>query len=107
MKQTHLYQQTHMYQRMPPLAIAMWFTGCFRMHKDGDGWGAVFRWWHPLTWVLFIAMIIPCAIFGEPIFNVIRLRLSPFWKVNLSQLQWVTPFTRLDTLKQFTRSALQ
>lgn len=89
------------YNKMNKFGVALWATGCARLHKDGNGFNAVFRAWHPVTWILFIIMIIPCAVLGEKITDVIPTRLSYFWRMNIDQLQWVTPFTKLDTLKPF------
>lgn len=92
---------THVAHKMNPVGLVLWFTGAARLHKDGDGFNAVWRWWHPATWVLMVAMVLPCALMGEPLLNVVALRLTPFWRKHRAQIQWVTPFTRLDALKPF------
>ena len=89
------------YKEMRPLGVALWFTGCARVHKDGDCFAVIFRAWHPVTWLLLVVMLIPCALQGEQLLYVVPLKLSIFWKQNLDQLQWVTPFTRLETLEPF------
>lgn len=92
---------------MHAIGLTLWFAGCVRLFKDGDGFSFVFRWWHPLTYVLLVIMVLPCAILGEKLFEVIPMRLSTFWRTHSEQLQWVTPFTRLDSLRPFTLGPLQ
>lgn len=91
------------FNKMNWLGLVIWCTGCFRMHKDGDGFQSIFRWWHPMTWILMLILVPFCAIYGEPLLNVVPLDITDFWKKpeNNVQLQWVTPFTKLDTLKDF------
>jgi hypothetical protein len=86
---------------MSGVGLALWLTGCVRMFKDGDGFSCVFRWWHPVTYLLMLVMLVPCALMGEKLLKVIPLKLSAFWQENSDQLQWVAPWTRLDTLKPF------
>lgn len=92
---------THVHQLMGPLGLVMWFAGAVRFHADGEGIQDVWRAWHPMTWVFLALMVVPCAITGVRLSKVVPVRLSQFWKDNSDQLQWVTPFTRLDTLKPF------
>ena len=87
--------------QMRVIGIVLYLTGCMRLHADGNGVSAIFIWWHPITWLLLLAMVLPCALVGEKLTAAIPLRLSQFWKDNFDQLQWVTPWTRLDSLKPF------
>jgi len=87
--------------KFPLLGTLFWLTGAVRLHKDADGFNAVWRGWHPVTWVVLVAMLIPCAFLGEALLKAVPLRPNSFWRINAEQLQWVTPFTRLDTLKPF------
>lgn len=87
--------------QMHPLGVLAWCTGAIRLHKDGDGISGYCRAWHPVTWLILVLMVVPCALMGERLLHVVPLRLSSFWKQNLDQLQWVTPFTKLSTLKPF------
>lgn len=93
--------ETHVYQQMRPLGLFIWFTGAIRMHADGEGFKEIWRPWHPMTWLFLVLMVLPCALAGEKLTYVVPLKLSKFWKENRDQLQWVTPFTRRDTLKPF------
>jgi hypothetical protein len=89
------------YQKMRPIGIALWLTGCVRMLKDGDGFSYVFRRWHPLTYLLMVVMVVPCAVVGEKLSTTVPLSLSKFWQANRDQLQWVAPWTVIETLKPF------
>lgn len=91
---------------MSPWGIAIYLTGCLRLHKDGDGVSGVFRFWHPLTWIILVVMVLPCALMGEKLTSVVPLRLSKFWTDNIGQLQRVTPWTKLSTLKPFRHKPL-
>lgn len=88
------------------VGLALYFTGCMGIHKDGDSIGCVFRPWHPVTWLLLVAMVIPCAIVGEPLFSTVPLRLSKFWTDNMGQFQRVKPWTKLSALQSFRFAAL-
>ena len=97
---------THVYQTIPWFAVLLWLTGGVSFYKDGDGFCPLCRAWHPTAWLLLVGLLIPCALMGQPLLKVVPLKLSPFWKKNKEQLQWVTPFTRLDSLKPFEFSKL-
>lgn len=81
--------------------LLLWGLGAVRMHKDGQGFQEVWRVWHPLTWAALVLVLLPCAVMGEKLSEVVPLQLKPFWRLHSNQLQWVTPFTRLDSLKPF------
>jgi hypothetical protein len=89
------------FHEMRGIGLVLWCIGAVRMHKDGGGFCAIFRPWHPLTWLVLFVMVLPCALMGERLTAVVPLRLSKFWQDNRDQLQWVTPFTRLDALRPF------
>lgn len=89
---------------MKILGLLLWATGCVRLYKDGDGFSALFRAWHPVTWLVALLVLVPCAVVGERLSVVVPVRLSRFWKRNRQQLQWVQPWTRLDQLKRFDYS---
>jgi hypothetical protein len=92
------------YSKMSRTGLALWFTGCIRMHKDGNTFNGIMHWWHPATWAMFLIMVLPCAVMGEKLSEVVPVRLSDFWLRNRAQLQWVTPFTDLSTLVPFDSS---
>jgi hypothetical protein len=83
------------------LLVLIWAAGCARIYKDRDSQNAVFRAWHPVTWLLRVAMVVPCAVAGEKLDAAVPTKLPVFWRLNADQLQWVTPFTRIDSLKPF------
>lgn len=89
------------YQKMRPIGVVLWLTGCVRMLKDGDGFSYVFRRWHPVSYLLMVVMVLPCAMLGEKLSTVVPLSLSKFWEANRDQLQWVSPWTSIETLKPF------
>jgi hypothetical protein len=67
----------------------VYLTGAARFHDDGDGVTGVFRWWHPVTWLLFLGLIIPCAVVGERISNAVPLRVSKWFRDHPERLQWL------------------
>src|ERR1035437_6620456 len=91
----------YVYQKMKKLGLVLWFLGFFRIYFDGDGFGELFRWWHPLTWIWLLVMIPFCAVVGEKISWVVPLKLDGFWKEaeNAEHIQFVAPWTRIDTKK--------
>ncbi len=79
---------------VPFRGYLLWWTGVCRVHEDGDGWAAVFRPWHPLTWVVFLVMIPICALVGEPIFEVVPMRVNPYFREYPEKLIWWSPFSK-------------
>lgn len=97
-------KKVYVYQEMSHLGLFLWALGCARMHKDGDGFCSIFRPWHPVNWLLLLILMPVCAILGEKLLDAVPFRLSKFWQLNREQLQWVQPWTRLDSLKPFDHS---
>ena len=91
-------QTNFVYSDLRALSWVLWLTGSMRLFRDGNGVSAVMRPWHPLTWVLLILAILPCAIMGVKLTEAVPLTLSRFWKLNRQHLYWVTPWTDLNTL---------
>lgn len=83
------------------VGVLIWITGAVRMHKDGDGFKAIWRVWHPVTWLIAVILVVPCAITGVALKEVFPIQLSKFWVEHADQLQFVQPWTRLDSLKPF------
>lgn len=83
------------------IGVLIWLSGACRLFKDGHGFGFVFRWYHPITWILLVILTPVCGIIGEKVTDIIPLKLSKFWKENIDQMQYVTPFTKLSTLVPF------
>lgn len=95
----------YVYQKMRVIGVAFWMTGCLRLYKDGDAFGVVFRPWHPVTWALLVLAIPPCALSSSHLLEVVPLKLNSFWRKNKAQLQFATPWSRLDSFKDFDFSA--
>ncbi len=90
-------------ERMPKIEVAtrgriLWWIGAARIHEDGDGWSVVFRPWHPITWILFIALIPVCAFVGERIFDIVPMRVGKFFQAHPEKLIWWTPFSKRQGL---------
>lgn len=77
-----------------PLKI-MYYLGIVKLYHfgtSGDGTGfvnGIFRKWHPLTWLILASTIIPCAIYGEKISDVVPFDMHEFYK-RPENLYWVT-----------------
>ena len=73
-----------------PLLIPFYYTGAVKVHKDGDGIGLVFQWWHPLTWLLLIIAFPLCAFIAEAtVANSVPMRLSDYWRERTDRIQWI------------------
>lgn len=72
------------------LGWVLLLTGTARIYDNGDGLGILFRWWHPLAWVMFISFIPVCAIIGEKIVEVVPFRVDKWHRENPEKLQWLT-----------------
>jgi hypothetical protein len=54
-----IWSKAQIYMPVEPIlmrAKVLWWLGVVRIHEDGDGWSAVFRVWHPLTWVCLLKL---------------------------------------------------
>lgn len=78
---------------MHTFGLLLWCTGCVRLFKDGDSFSYLMRWWHPVTYVMLVVMLVPCALMGEKLMEVVPLRLKKYWRERRSEMVWVTPFT--------------
>lgn len=92
------------YNKVNKVATVLWFSGCVRLYKNGDTFDGLFRAWHPVTWLVYIAAVVPCALAGEKLSAVVPISLSEFWKNNIDQLQYVTPYTLLSDITPFNFS---
>lgn len=91
----------YVYQEMTYIGMLLWALGCVRMHADGSGFSCIYRPWHPVNWLLLLLLMPLCAVMGEKLLDIVPFRLSRFWRDNIGQLQWVLPWTRLDSVKPF------
>lgn len=74
---------------MRPLGRVFYALGMFRVHRDGDGISAVFRWWNPLCWVWFLVLIPVCAFVGEKVHEVVPFRVSKYWRQCGKPIEWL------------------
>lgn len=75
--------------RFSPVGLLMWRLGAVRALKDGDGLSAVWRWWHPLSWVMWMVMLPICGFVGERIAEVVPFRLTKYWRARKGEIQWL------------------
>ena len=67
------------------LGYAIYCTGCWKAWKNGNGSAFVWRWWHPLTWVL-VPIVVVAAVLTIGIPETIKdraslgLGISDYWK---------------------------
>lgn len=76
------------------LLIILYFSKAMRFFKDGDGLGVLWRWWHPLTWLLApLIFLLSCVMVGVPEAyknrHEIGFGLSSFWKENKDKIEWI------------------
>jgi hypothetical protein len=67
----------------------LWMTGCVRIHRDGDGYGQVFHWWHPVSWITWLVMLPVCGIIGEKVNEQVPFRLKPYWRERRDEIEWL------------------
>jgi hypothetical protein len=67
----------------------LWWTGCVRYYRDGSGISALFRRWHPITWLTWIVALQICGIVGEPVNDVVPTRLRGYWRDHQDEIQWL------------------
>lgn len=58
-----LAQEACDYKRAKMIGIRwlLWKTGAFRIYADGDIFRPLFRWWHPVSWLVWIS-VLPVAL---------------------------------------------
>jgi hypothetical protein len=64
-------------------------TGCCRVYRDGDGAQMVFRWWHPVSWLVWLALLPVCGLVGDKIGDHVPFRLSPYWRERRDRIEWL------------------
>lgn len=66
------------------------YSGAARFFKDGDGVSFVFRWYHPLSWLLMIIFFPICAFTEDAkIQDTIPFVLNDYWQRHRSNIQWL------------------
>jgi hypothetical protein len=74
---------------LTPLGRLLRLTGCVRFFRDGDGFGYVFRPWHPVSWMTWLAVLPYCGMVGERIGEAVPMRLSPYWEERRGEIEWM------------------
>jgi hypothetical protein len=76
-------------RNLPLLALIVKYSGMVRLFIDGDSTSAVFNWWNPLNWILFIICIPICAVIGEKITSFMPFTLSEYWQERKEKILWL------------------
>lgn len=69
-----------------------YYTGATKVYRVSDTYGdGLFRVWHPLTWLCFLILLVPCAVEGERISNIIKTKLPSYYhgKEDKGELEWM------------------
>lgn len=75
-------------------AVAFWAIGAVRLLCDGDIYTPVFRWWHPLNWIIAILMAPACAFTHTSILDLMPFRKPAYWRDKPEELVWWSPWSR-------------
>jgi len=82
---------------VPVLAKLLYLTGAVTFYHAGThhdtGYGYVdgyFAKWHPVTWLVMIAMVIPCALMGEKLTEVVSTSkpTGSYYNENFRKVTW-------------------
>lgn len=71
------------------LGRLLYLTGCIRFYRDGGGYGHLFRWWHPVSWVAWLMLLPVCGLIGEKVNEQVPFRLSPYWRARRDEIEWL------------------
>lgn len=68
--------------------------GAARFYRDGSGAGFVWRWWHPLAWVIApLSFVASVAVAGFPdtwrYRHEIGIGMKPWFKERPEDLRWL------------------
>lgn len=77
-----------------PLTRLCYMLGAIRIYKNGDATGVLWRYWHPLTWLM-----IPCLfVIATVLYGVVTvsgelpelgITMGSYFKDNPDRLEWV------------------
>lgn len=76
-------------RNLTPIGRAICLTGCVRLYRDGGAVGNLFRWWHPMTWLIWVITLQWCGIVGEKVSDVVPLRLPEYWRKRRNEIEWL------------------
>lgn len=86
-------QGKSMHDKLTPIGKIIYMVRVARFYHNGDGAGFIWRWWHPLSWILApIGFIVACVIVGVP--EAWRNRhefgfcMDPWFVRNPDKLEW-------------------
>ena len=78
-RQAHWNENKH--NELRSVGYVLYLAGALRVYCDGCAYAVFFRWWHPLSWLVWAAMIVIspfAAMFTKfTIFEVWGFFLSP------------------------------
>jgi len=72
-----------------PFGRFLRWTGCVRYYRDGDGANAIFRWWHPVSWIVWIVALQICGFVGERVMDQVPFRLQGSWANRPDEIEWL------------------
>lgn len=85
-----------MREKVSPIGRAIGLLRAARFYHNGDGASFVWRWWHPVSWMLAPLMfLLHCVSEGVP--NAWRwredsgIRLSPWFVLHPEKIEWEQP----------------
>jgi hypothetical protein len=64
-------------------------TGCVKYYKDGGSTGHVFRWWHPLSWIMWFVILLICGFVGEKVNEQAPFTIKGYWKEHIKEIEWL------------------
>lgn len=71
--QSEYYTKERAKRQMTAISKVMFYLGTFSLYLDYQAWSMHFRWWHPLTWFIWII-----AVAAHGIGNVREVNRSMF-----------------------------
>lgn len=79
---------------MNTLGKILFYLCVIRVYKNGDGFGFVWRWWNPASWILMPLVFIGSAYFEGVPFTLeykynIGIGLDPYFVKHPEQLEWI------------------
>lgn len=65
-----------------------------KVYRDGDGYGFVWRWWNPLSWIIApIVFVVACGFDGIPQAwqgrSYLGFGMSQYFIKNPDKLEWL------------------
>lgn len=76
----------------------------FLIYRNGDGYGFVFRWWHPVSWIALPIMFV-ASVYAFGYYSVVEyphelgIGIDPWFEKNPDQLHWISVKEYLEETK--------